>query len=147
MDDLTTKELAIHHFQDKLSKFCPADKNRPNGYEIAMFEAGYAYCDIKLTKAEEKIEELQAENAHLREMVANLEKDEKMFLNEHNENVRLHFENVDLKEQNAQLIDALSKVQALTFSFVMNKDNAADILLIVKPIRDVIKQTLERNKL
>lgn len=55
---------------------------------------------------------------------------------------------VDLvKKENTQLIDALRKVQALTFSFVMNKDNAADILLIVKPIRDVIKQTLERNKL
>lgn len=51
---------------------------------------------------------------------------------------------VDLvKKENAQLIDALRKVQGLTFSFVMNKDNAADILLIVKPIRDVIKQTLE----
>lgn len=110
MDDLTTKELAIHYFQDKLSKFCPADKNRPNSYEIAMFEAGYAYCDIKLTKAEEKIEELQAENAHLRETVANLKKDEKMFLNEHDENVRLHFENVDLKEQNIRMREALELI-------------------------------------
>ena len=107
MDDLTTKELAIHHFQDKLSKFCPADKNRPNGFEIAMFEAGYAYCGIKLTKAEEKIEELQAENARLRKAVSGFEKDEKMFLAEHDENVRLHFENVDLKEQNQRFREAL----------------------------------------
>lgn len=36
-----------------------------------------------------------------------LKKDEEMFLNEHDENVRLHFENVDLKEQNARLRGAL----------------------------------------
>jgi hypothetical protein len=39
--------------------------------------------------------------------IADLEKDEKMFLNEHDENVRLHFENVDLKEQNTRLREAL----------------------------------------
>ena len=39
--------------------------------------------------------------------IANLEKDEKMFLNEHDENVRLHFENVDLKEQNSRYRKAL----------------------------------------
>lgn len=39
-----------------------------------------------------------------------LEEDEAMFLSEHDENVRLHFENVDLKEQNARLRDALESV-------------------------------------
>lgn len=37
-----------------------------------------------------------------------LEEDQEMFLNEHDENVRLHFENVDLKEQNARLREALT---------------------------------------
>lgn len=36
--------------------------------------------------------------------------DMKMFLSEHDENVRLHFENVDLKEQNARLREALESL-------------------------------------
>lgn len=40
--------------------------------------------------------------------IASLEKNEAMFLSEHDENVRLHFENVDLKEQNARLREALA---------------------------------------
>lgn len=55
------KQLAIAYFQDKLSKFCPADKDRPNGYEIDMFVAGYSFCDIELAKAEDKIKELTTE--------------------------------------------------------------------------------------
>lgn len=39
-----------------------------------------------------------------------LKKDEEMFLNEHDENVRLHFENVDLKEQNARFREALVEI-------------------------------------
>jgi len=39
--------------------------------------------------------------------IASLEKDEKMFLNEHDENVRLHFENVELKEENTRLREVL----------------------------------------
>ena len=39
-----------------------------------------------------------------------LEGDQEMFLNEHDENVRLHFENVDLKEQNARLREALEEI-------------------------------------
>lgn len=42
--------------------------------------------------------------------IASLEKDEKMFLNEHDENVRLHFENVDLKEQNSRYREALEEI-------------------------------------
>ena len=54
------KELARFYFQDKLSKFCPADKTeRPNGYEVAMFEAGYQ-------KAQEEIEYLKSENENLK---------------------------------------------------------------------------------
>jgi hypothetical protein len=48
----------------------------------------------------EEIKKLEAK-------VVDLEKDEKMFLNEHDENVRLHFENVELKEQNTRLREAL----------------------------------------
>jgi hypothetical protein len=40
--------------------------------------------------------------------IAALEKDAAMFLSEHDENVRLHFENVDLKELNARLREALT---------------------------------------
>jgi len=49
----------------------------------------------------------------------------------------------ELKEENARLRAALNNVQALTFSWVMTKDNATDILLVVKPIRDFVKKTLE----
>lgn len=42
--------------------------------------------------------------------IASFEKDEAMFLSEHDENVRLHFENVDLKEQNARLREALERI-------------------------------------
>ena len=66
------KQLAIAYFQDSLSKFCPADKDRPNGYEIDMFVAGYSFCDIKLTKAEDKIQELKAENARHIERIKEL---------------------------------------------------------------------------
>ena len=47
---------------------------------------------------------LKAENAQCLEAIAILKKDEKMFLAEHDENVKLHFENVELKEQNALLL-------------------------------------------
>jgi len=53
---------------------------------------------------------LEAENARLREAVFSFEKDTEMFLSEHNENVRLHFENVDLKEQNTRLREALEEI-------------------------------------
>lgn len=47
------------------------------------------------------------------QMVSKLEaknaEDMKMFLSEHDENVRLHFENIDLKEKNARLRKALEK--------------------------------------
>lgn len=41
---------AIAYFQDRLSKFCPADKNRPNGFETAMFEAGYMLALTRLSE-------------------------------------------------------------------------------------------------
>lgn len=44
--------------------------------------------------------------------IAGFEKDEAMFLSEHNENVRLHFENVDLKSENARLRKALERIAA-----------------------------------
>jgi hypothetical protein len=50
---------------------------------------------------------LKSENAQCLEALAILKKDEKMFLAEHDENVRLHFENVELQEQNARLREAL----------------------------------------
>lgn len=54
------KQLAITFFQNSLSKFCAGDKNRPTGYEIEMFKAGYGY-------AEEKIEALESKLAKARE--------------------------------------------------------------------------------
>ena len=53
---------------------------------------------------------LKSENSQCLEAIAILKKDEKMFLAEHDENVRLHFENVDLKEQNARLRKALTEL-------------------------------------
>lgn len=44
------------------------------------------------------IDKLESENARLFNELADLKKDEKMFLNEHDENVRLYFENVRLRE-------------------------------------------------
>lgn len=58
----------------------------------------------------ECFDELKEENVQLRETITRFEKDEAMFLNEHDENVRLHFENVDLKKQNARLREALEKI-------------------------------------
>lgn len=59
--DMTIEELARFYFQDKLSKFCPADKSeRPNGFEKEMFRYG-------LQHAQADIEKLEAENARLRE--------------------------------------------------------------------------------
>lgn len=49
--------------------------------------------------------------------IASFEEDTEMFLNEHNENVRLHFENVDLKEQNARLREALREVTTETIVY------------------------------
>lgn len=53
---------------------------------------------------------LKSENAQCLEAIAILKKDEKMFLAEHDENVKLHFENVELKEQNARLRQALKQI-------------------------------------
>jgi hypothetical protein len=44
--------------------------------------------------------------------IVSLEEDSQMFLSEHDENVRLHFENVDLKEQNARLREALEWISS-----------------------------------
>ena len=77
-------QLAREFWQDDLAKFFPKQKE-PTYTEYKMFQAGF-----------QKALELQE-----------VEKDEKMFLNEHDENVRLHFENVDLKEQNTRLREAL----------------------------------------
>jgi hypothetical protein len=49
--------------------------------------------------------------------IASLEKDEAMFLSEHDENVRLHFENVDIKEQNARLREALYEITTETLIY------------------------------
>lgn len=54
-----------------------------------------------------EVEKLEIENAQCLEALAILKKDEKMFLVEHDENVRLHFENVELQEQNVRLREAL----------------------------------------
>jgi hypothetical protein len=56
---MKTEELARFYFQDKLSKFCPADKTeRPNGFEKAMFRYG--------------LEHTQKENARLREALEHI---------------------------------------------------------------------------
>lgn len=50
------REKATFYFQDRLSKFCPADKNRPNEYEITMFIAGY---HLAMDEANERIKKLR----------------------------------------------------------------------------------------
>lgn len=64
------REKAIFYFQDRLSKFCPADKNRPNEYEITMFSAGYQVAmdeaNDKIYHATRKVPELEYEKEHLR---------------------------------------------------------------------------------
>ena len=52
----TVDELAVFYFQDKLSKFCPADKDRPNGYEKEMFRAGYAAAKEENRKLKRQLE-------------------------------------------------------------------------------------------
>lgn len=54
---------------------------------------------------------LKSENAQCLEAIALLKKDEKMFLAEHDENVKLHFENVELKEQNARLLAEVERLR------------------------------------
>lgn len=54
--------------------------------------------------------------------IASLEKDEAMFLSEHDENVRLHFENVDLKEENARLREALEFYAEAKFDYYQRSD-------------------------
>lgn len=52
-----------------------------------------------------------------------------------------------LEAENARYREALSKIESLTFSWVMTKENAEDILLIVAPIRDAVRKTREEIKL
>ena len=57
--DLDADELARWAFQDKLSKFCPADASRPNGFETQMFKMGMlagAEKVISLLKTPEALE-------------------------------------------------------------------------------------------
>jgi hypothetical protein len=60
------------YFQDKLAKFCPADKDRPNGYERSMFDYGKeeAQAEIeslrqKLAVAEDALGYIQSENKYI----------------------------------------------------------------------------------
>lgn len=64
---------------------------------------------MELKEISKDVAKLEIKNAQCLEALAILKKDEKMFLAEHDENVKLHFENVDLKEQNARLRKALEK--------------------------------------
>ena len=48
-----------------------------------------------------------------------------------------------LKEENAKLKDALNKVFSLTHKWVVTKDNAEEVLNIVKPIRQVCDEALK----
>jgi hypothetical protein len=57
---LTVEDLARFYFQDRLSKFCPTEHDRPNTYEKEMFRYGVQH-------AQANIEKLEAENARLRE--------------------------------------------------------------------------------
>ena len=50
------REKAIFYFQDRLSKFCSADKNRPNEYEITMYSAGY---QVAMDEANKRIQKLR----------------------------------------------------------------------------------------
>jgi len=40
--------VARFYFQDKLSKFCPTDHKRPNGFEREMFRYGVEYAVNKI---------------------------------------------------------------------------------------------------
>jgi hypothetical protein len=57
---LTLEDLARFYFQDRLSKFCPTEHDRPNTFEKEMFRYGVQH-------AQADIEKLEAENARLRE--------------------------------------------------------------------------------
>jgi hypothetical protein len=62
---------------------------------------------MELKEITKDVAKLEIKNAQCLEALAILKQDEKMFLAEHDENVRLHFENVELQEQNARLREAL----------------------------------------
>jgi hypothetical protein len=53
----------------------------------------------------------------------------------------------ELQSKLAKAREALSKIESLTFSWVMTKENAEDILLVVAPIRDAVRKTREEIKL
>jgi predicted ATP-dependent protease len=56
-------------------------------------------------------------------------------------------ENDTLKSKLTKAMAALSNIESLTFSWVMTKENAEDILLVVAPIRDAVRKTKEEIKL
>lgn len=47
--ELPVDLASVFYFQDKLSKFCPADKDRPNGFEKEMFRLGALYAIYKIS--------------------------------------------------------------------------------------------------
>lgn len=58
------KQQAVFYFQDKLSKFCPADKERPTSFEIMMFEAGYEQATKDLEHYKKALKQITKLPAH-----------------------------------------------------------------------------------
>lgn len=75
MEELTIEELARYYFQNKLSKFCPADKTeRPNGFEKQMFNYGYSHNLPKIEELEEKNKQLELQNKKYRKSLEHIAK-------------------------------------------------------------------------
>ena len=113
LEYLDIEQLAREFWQDDLAKFF-LKQNEPTYSEYRMYRAGF-----------EKALELQE-----------VEKDEEMFLNEHDENVRLHFENVELKEQNARLREAL---EVLKRSLKETKEQLKETVSFIESMETLTK--------
>jgi hypothetical protein len=60
------------------------------------------------------------------------------------ENMNLMIADIEkLKQENLRLKDTLSSIESSTFQWVMTKDNAADILLVLRPIRKKCREALK----
>ncbi len=51
----------------------------------------------------------------------------------------------ELLEENARYQEALLSIESNTFQWVMTKDNAADLLLVLRPIREKCREALKEE--
>lgn len=101
---LTVEDLARFYFQDRLSKFCPTEHDRPNTFEKEMFRYGVEHV-------KKELESVQKENEELKEAQKQWEL---AWLNESDANAAGYNQAVDeinaLKAENARIREALERI-------------------------------------